>query len=330
MTTGAVVVAGASGFMGRHLVERWRAAGREVRTIGRHDADALWGDPDGIRRVIDGSSLLVNLAGRSVNCRYDAKNREEILRSRVDTTRELGEAVAGASAPPQVWVNSSTATIYRHADDRPMTESDGELGSGFSVSVARAWEEAFLAAPIGDDVRRVAIRTAIVLGDGSALSPLIALARFGLGGPQWDTPWFCTRARRASGTQHEFRSRWGRQMFSWVHLDDVAEALDHIETHPELSGTVNLASPNPVTSAEAMREIRHAIGMPVGIPAPRPVLEIGAWMIRTETELLLKSRWVVPQRLIESGYRFRHPEIAEAIRDVLDQRRRAGQGSAVV
>jgi len=306
--------------MGRYLVDRWRAEGREVRTIGRGDADARWGDSDGIRRLLDGSALLVNLAGKSVNCRYSPENRAEILRSRVETTRELGEAVAGGSAPPALWINSSTATIYRHAEDHPQTEADGELGSGFSVSIARAWEEAFFEVEL-PATRRTAIRTAIVLGDGSALVPLLRLARFGLGGPQWDTPWFSTRARREAGTQHRFRARWGRQMFSWIHLADVMGAIRFIEHDDRLAGVVNLAAPNPVTDVELMRTIRRAVGMPVGLPAPRPVLEVGAWMIRTETELLLKSRWVVPERLLDAGYTFRYAELEPAITEIVAERR---------
>lgn len=318
--TGAVVVAGASGFMGRYLVDEWRAEGREVRTIGRGEADARWGDADGIRRVLDGSALLVNLAGKSVNCRYGPENRAEILRSRVETTHELGAAVGTSSEPPAVWINSSTATIYRHAEDRPQTEADGELGTGFSVSIARAWEEAFFAADV-PGTRQVAIRTAIVLGDGSALIPLLRLARFGLGGPQWDTPWFSTRARREAGTQHEFGARWGRQMFSWIHLSDVAGALRFLEVRTDIEGPVNLAAPKPVTGVELMRTVRQAVGMPVGLPAPRPVLEVGAWAIRTETELLLKSRWVIPARLLDAGYTFAYPELEPAIRGIVAERR---------
>ena len=318
---GPVVVAGASGFMGRYLVDHWRAAGREVRTIGRTNADAVWGDDAAIRRVVDGAALLVNLAGKSVNCRYHAENRAEILRSRVDTTRALGEAVAAVKNPPAVWINSSTATIYRHAEDRPMTEATGEIGTGFPVSIAAVWEKEFFAhdTPV---TRKVAVRTAIVLGDGSALIPLLRLARFGLGGPHWDTPWFSTKARRAAGTQHEFAARWGRQMFSWIHLVDVARALDFLEQHAELDGPVNLSAPNPVTGVELMRTIRRSIRMPFGIPAPRPILEVGAWLIRTETELLLKSRWVVPERLLDAGFRFEYAEVGDAIGQIVAERSR--------
>ncbi len=318
---GPVVVAGASGFMGRALVAHWREAGREVRTIGRagSGADATWGDGDAIRQVIDGSAMVVNLAGKSVNCRYHAVNRAEIVRSRVETTRELAEAIADVPSTPPLWINSSTATIYRHAEDRPMTESDGEIGTGFSVSVATAWERE-LFAPDLPETRRVAIRTAIVLGDGSALIPLLRLARWGLGGPQWDTPWFSTRERRTAGTQHRFAATWGRQRFSWIHLDDVARALDFIEADDALTGPINLSSPNPVDGVELMRTLRRVLRMPVGLPAPRPVLEVGAWLVRTETELLLKSRWVLPERLTRAGFEFAVPDLEDAVRHVVAQR----------
>ncbi|WP_167050906.1 DUF1731 domain-containing protein [Salinibacterium sp. ZJ77] len=323
MTTarGPVVVAGASGFMGQALVAHWREAGREVRTIGRpgSGADATWGDANAIRRVIDGSAMVVNLAGKSVNCRYDAANRSEIVRSRVQTTRELGDAIEAVASPPPLWINSSTATIYRHAEDRPMTEDDGEIGSGFSVSVATAWENEFFARGL-PSTRRVAIRTAIVLGDGSALIPLLRLARWGLGGPQWDTPWFSTRERRAAGTQHRFAARWGQQRFSWIHLDDVARVLDFIENDETLTGPINLSSPHPVEGVELMRTLRRVVRMPIGIPAPRPVLEVGAWLIRTETELLLKSRWVLPERLTRAGFEFAVPDLEDAVRRVVAQR----------
>src|SRR4051794_13991410 len=215
-----VVIAGASGFMGRAIHGAYAADGAEVRTIGRGDADARWTEPSELRRVIDGADVLINLAGKSVNCRYGRANREEILRSRVSTTRSLAQAVGQAASPPAVWFNASTATIYRHADDRPMTESTGELGEGFSVSVARAWEDAFFEPDLAS-TRRVALRTAIVLGDGSALIPLLRLARIGMGGAHLDGRWPASPARRRAGTYHAFRTSGGRQHFSWVHLDDV-------------------------------------------------------------------------------------------------------------
>lgn len=298
------MIAGAHGFMGTRFAELYRARGDEVTTIGRRDAGAVWGDTAAITRLIDGADVLVNLAGKSVDCRYTERNKAEILRSRLETTSELGIAVARAGAPPPLWLNASTATIYRHADDRPQTEADGELGHGFSVDVATSWERTlFDAAHPG--VRQVALRMAITLGRGSALTPLVRLARVGLGGPQLGGP-----SNRGAGL------RGGRQRFSWVHLDDVFRALEFLESH-ELDGPVNVTSPNPSTNREVMATIRRVLGVPVGIPLPRIALELGARLIGTETELILKSRWVLPRRLLDAGFEFAYPELEPALRQIL-------------
>lgn len=321
-----IVVGGASGFMGQAIARAWQSDGAEVITVGRR-ADVRWDDERALAAAVDGASLVIGLAGRSVNCRYGPTNREEILRSRVETTRALASAIATADRPPRVWVNSSTATIYRHAEDRPMTESTGELGRGFSVSVARAWEDALMERDL-PQTRRIALRTAIVLGDGSVLPPLVRMARLGLGGPHWDGPWPVSRKRIAAGTEHRFGAPWGRQKFSWIHLDDVIGIIRFLRDHPQISGPVNVSAPNPVDDAMVMRSIRRALGVPFGIPLPRPALELGAMLMRTETELVLKSRWVVPERLLAAGYRFRFPTIQEALNEIL--RSRAGTGSTRV
>jgi uncharacterized protein (TIGR01777 family) len=288
-----IVIAGAHGFMGTRFARRYRAEGDAVRTIGRRDADALWGDTAGITALIDGADVLVNLAGKSVDCRYNARNKAEIFRSRLETTAELGRAVGDADAPPALWLNASTATIYRHAEDRPQTEEDGELGHGFSVEVATSWERTFFDAA-RDGVRQVAMRTAITLGDGSALRPLVNLARLGVGGAQ----------------------AGGRQRFSWIHLNDVFRAMRFLETS-DLDGPVNLTSPHPSTNGEVMATIRKVLGVPFGIPLPRFALELGAIAIRTETELILKSRWVLPKRLVDAGFLFEFPDLEPALRDIL-------------
>lgn len=311
-----VVIAGASGFIGRHLVARARAAGDDVVTVGRAGAHVRWGDRAALIAALDGADLLVNLAGRSVDCRYTPGNRAEILRSRVETTRELREAVVACARPPALWLNSSTATIYRHAEDRPMTESAGELGDGFSVTIAKAWEHEFFEGDL-PATRRVALRIAIVLGDGSALVPLVRLARTGFGGAQVDGRWPVTRSRVAAGTQRRFGASAGRQRFSWVHVDDVAGVIDFLRERPDLSGIVNVASPNPTDNRTLMRTLRRVPGVPVGIPLRRWMLELGAAAIRTETELVLKSRWVVPERLEEAGYVFANPDLEPALRSIL-------------
>ncbi|GAA2221681.1 TIGR01777 family oxidoreductase [Herbiconiux moechotypicola] len=254
------------------------------------------------------------MAGKSVDCRYSAANRAEILRSRIDTTRALHRAVATAAHPPRLWVNSSTATIYRHADDSPMTEADGEIGEGFSVNVATTWEHEFFRGEL-PGTRRVALRTAIVLGDGSALTPLRRLARLGLGGPQLDGRWPATRRRLAAGTYHSYRpaSKGGRQRFSWIHLDDLVGIVRFLDTHPELEGAINASAPNPTDNRTFMRSVRRAVGAPFGLPTFRWMLELGSAVIRTESELVLKSRWVLPERLLAAGYEFRHPTHDEAL-----------------
>lgn len=312
-----VVIAGASGFMGTHLTRALRAQDHQVDHIGR-STPVRWGQTAAITDVIDGADVLVNLAGKSVNCRYGPKNREEIRRSRVETTRELADAILDCEYPPHLWINSSTATIYRHAEDRPMRENTGELGTGFSVGIAKAWEEAFFERDL-PKTRRVALRTAIVLGNGGALQPMLQLARFGLGGPQFDGFWFSSRARRAAGTFHEFRARRGRQKFSWVHVEDVLGVILFLAEHHELDGIVNVSSPNPTDNRTLMRTIRRVLGVPLGLPAFRWMTEIGAAALRTETELILKSRWVLPEKLLAAGYTFSYPDLEPALRHIVDK-----------
>jgi NAD dependent epimerase/dehydratase family enzyme len=318
-----VVIAGASGFIGQFLAKAFILDGATVRFIGRHGTDAAWGDTAALTRTLEGADLLINLAGKSVNCRYTAANRAEILSSRVDTTRELARAIRACERPPSLWVNSSTATIYRHAEDRAMTEAAGELGEGFSVDVATAWEREFFEGEL-PDTRRVALRMAIVLGDGSALLPLIRLARFGLGGAQLDGRWFSTAARRASGTFHRFRARSGRQKFSWIHIADVLGIIRFLRDRAEISGIVNASAPNPSDNRTLMATLRRILGMPFGLPAPRWMLEIGTFVIRTETELVLKSRWVIPERLVNAGYEFAYPELEPALRQIVERRQHRG------
>ena len=317
---GIAVVAGASGFVGRSLTRALADDGYTVRTIGR-TGDVRWGDAAAIAAAVDGADLVIGLAGKSVNCRYTDANRDEVLRSRVDTTRALREAIAAATRPPRVWLNASTATIYRHATDRAQTESDGELGSGFSVDVARTWEEELFAGEL-PTTRRVALRMAIVLGDGPATRMLLTLARVGLGGPQIDGPWLPHRRYRGIGPhptgdgRAPHRPTRGSQRFSWVHIDDVVSAVRFLAQRDDISGPVNLSSPNPSDNRTLMATLRRVVGAPVGLPAWRFMLEPAMWLLRTEPELVLKSRWVLPERLLAAGFRFSHPSLAEALRDV--------------
>ncbi|MGO1769895.1 MAG: epimerase [Microbacterium sp.] len=313
------VIAGASGFMGQGIREGLVDEGYEIRTIGRSDPVA-WGDADAIRDAVTGADLLINLAGKSVNCRYSDANRDEILRSRIETTRELREAVAASSDPPRVWFNASTATIYRDALDRPQDEVDGEPGWGFSCDVARNWEREFFA----DDLpgtRRIALRTTICLGDGPATNLLFRLARFGVGGPQIDGWWFRHRRYRGIGPDPSrdgfARARThGNQLFSWIHIDDVTRAILFLRDREDIDGPIDLATPEASTNRELMAALRRTVGMPIGLPAWRFMLEPAMWVLRTEPELVLKSRWVAPRRLLEAGFDFRFPDLEPALRDI--------------
>lgn len=292
---GKIVIAGGTGFVGSYCADRFRADGYDVVIISRQPGHVNWSDETGIISALEGAELLLNLAGKSVDCRYHEKNKAAIFASRLDTTRALGEAIQKCEKPPPLWINSSTATIYRHAEDRPMTEATGEIGKGFSVNVATAWEKSFFESDLAA-TRRVALRVAIVLGStGGAFGPYKALARFGLGGPH----------------------AGGRQMFSWIHIEDLYRIIRYVMDHDELEGVYNASAPNPVTNAEFMKILRTKLGMPVGLPAPRWMLEMGAFLIRTETELLLKSRWVIPEKLLQSGFSFSYPTLDVAVDDIL-------------
>ena len=212
-----VVLAGGTGFVGQDFAQRFKKLGYEVLIISRQPGHIAWEDSDGIRQALEGAEMLINLAGKSVNCRYTNENRRIILESRTSTTRILGESILECDLPPELWINSSTATIYRHAEDRPMTEKEGEIGSGFSVDVAKAWEQAFFEFSL-PSTRQIALRIAIVLGKGGVMEPLTNLVRFGLGGSQGP----------------------GTQQFSWIHIEDLFRMVLYLQQHPELEGCLML------------------------------------------------------------------------------------------
>lgn len=320
-----VVIAGASGFVGQALTAAFRADGDEVATVGRAGT-VTWDDPAGIARLVDGTDVLINLAGRIVSCRYTDDNRDEILRSRVDTTRALHRAVRDAEHPPRVWMNASTATIYRHEIERGNDETTGVIGEGFSVDVATSWERAFFA----DDLpatRRVALRMAIVLGDGPATRLLFALGRLGLGGPQIDSWWFPHRRYRGIGAHPTgaVLSSWhrtrGRQRFSWIHIDDVVASVRFLRDRKDLAGPVNLAAPGVTDNRTLMREVRRVAGAPFGLPAFRWMLDPAMAVLGNEPELVLKSRWATPAVLTAAGFQFAYDELGPALDAVASVRR---------
>jgi uncharacterized protein (TIGR01777 family) len=302
-----IILAGGSGFLGKALAAHFKARDFEVLVLTRSagQADVTGRHVSWDARTIgpwqpelEGATALVNLTGKSVNCRYNRYNREEILCSRVDSTRVLGQAIAKCVRPPKVWLNASTATIYRHTfgdawDEKGAIEARSEAKDKFSIEVALAWEQALNEAST-PRTRKVAMRMAMVLGlaDNSVFPTLRRLVRLGLGG----------------------RMGSGRQFVSWIQQIDFCGAIEWLLNHEELEGPINIAAPNPIPNAEMMKVLRQVCHMPVGLPAANWMLEVGAFFLRTETELIIKSRRVIPNRLIESGFRFQVPTIEEAFK----------------
>lgn len=299
-----IVIAGGTGFLGQLLTEYFENLGFKIIILSRsHRVDksnvtyVKW---DGKSRgywtkYLEGATALINLNGKSVDCRYHEVNKQLIYDTRIESTYILGEALKSLDLPPAVWINASSATIYRHAVDRVMDEETGELGTGFSVDVCKKWEQVFFNSE-STSIRKVALRIAIVLGrSGGALQPLKQLARLGFGGRQGS----------------------GKQYFSWIHQSDFCRIVEFIINNQEMRGFYNVAAPDPIPNYQIMKHIRNLMRMPIGLSMPEWMLKIGAFLIRTETELILKSRRVVPGRLILEGYKFVYPCIKETMKDLL-------------
>jgi uncharacterized protein (TIGR01777 family) len=314
-----IVLPGGSGQVGTILARHFHAGGHEVVVLSRSPAAAPWRvaawdarTVGGWAAELDGADAVVNLAGRGVNCRYTAANRRAILDSRVESTGAVGQAIARAKSPPRVWLQAGTATIYAHRLDAPNDEAAGVIGVGpgapdawrFSLEVAQAWEAELAAAPT-PATRKVSLRAAMTMSPdrGGVFDVLLGLVRRGLGGRAGD----------------------GRQWVSWVHDADFVRAVEFLIARPDLCGPVNVCSPEPLPNAAFMRALRRAWGMPVGLPAARWMLEVGARVLGTETELVLKSRRVVPGRLLAAGFEFRFPDWPAAAAD-LCRRWQAGSG----
>ena len=312
-----IVIAGGTGFIGRSLAEYF-APCNEVVILTRNTKDTnnafaaykipkphqhnvrlvQWNgkEPGDWTKEVDGCNLVINLAGKSVNCRYNDQNKKEIFDSRTHSTTAIGLAINKAVIPPKLWINAASATIYRHATDRPQDEYTGEMHNDFSVQVCKLWEKTFfdIRTPF---TRKVAFRTAITLGPGGVMIPYFNLLKFGLGGMQGN----------------------GKQMYSWVHIHDVCRAVEFTYEHSNLEGVYNLSSPNPVTNKKFMYTLRKATGQIIGLPAFKWMLKIGAAIIGTEPELILKSRWVVPTKLLQAGFTFQYPILKNAAEDIVQK-----------
>ena len=311
-----IVIPGGTGQVGTVLARAFHEDGHEVAVLSRHSAKLPWrvvrwdGETFGDwASEIDGANVVINLAGRSVNCRYNENNRTEMMDSRVDSTRVVGEAIFNAADPPKVWLQASTATIYAHSYNAPNDDVTGIIGGNepdapdtwnFSIDVATAWERVTNEADT-PHTRKVLMRSAMIMSPdrGGIFDTMLGLVRLGLGGTAAD----------------------GRQYISWIHDLDFIRSIYWLIDHQELSGPINLASPHPLPNKEFMRVTREAWGMPIGLPAAKWMLALGAFLMRSETELILKSRRVIPKRLTDSGFKFEFPTWEAAAEDLSRRRR---------
>jgi len=299
-----IVIAGGTGFLGQVLIKHFKELKDELIILTRGQG----GERNGVKylhwngeqvdkwtEAIEGVDVLINLSGRTVNCRYTAKNKKEIMDSRLLSTRALGEAIKTLENPPKVWMNASSATIYEESFDQANDEETGQIGKGFSVDVCQQWEKEFNEVKV-NGVRKICLRTAMVIGEGGPFLELMTkIVKFRLGGRQGS----------------------GEQFVSWLHEKDFTEILEFLIENDDLSGVFNLCAPKPERNKDMMAMLRKACGVKIGLPALTPMVHLGAFFMRTEAELPLKSRKVVPARLLKEGYKFRFADMENALNDLI-------------
>ena len=298
-----LIIAAGTGFLGNVLIQHFNNKFEEIVILTRGKSEIKnnikyvnWNAKtfSGWEEELENTDVVINLAGKSVDCRYTEKNKAEILASRIESTKILNEAILQCKNPPKHFINSSTATIYRHSEDKEMDEYTGEIGNDFSMDVAKSWEKTFYEVETPNTLK-TAIRTSIVLGkNGGAFVPLKKLTQFGLGGKNGN----------------------GNQFMSWIHEKDFTRAIEFI-IEKELSGSINVVSPIPVRNETFMKKLQTAIGIRFGLPISKSMLEIGAKIIKTETELVLKSRNVIPKRLTENGFEFEFGDLDKTFKNLL-------------
>jgi hypothetical protein len=324
-----IVLPGGSGSVGTMLAQYFQERGHHITVLTRAPYAASWQTVhwDGVNtgpwvETLEGADACINLTGRPINCRYTERNKRELLESRIGPAQLLNQVIADLAHPPRVWLNASAATIYRHSLDRDMDEATGEIGGNewigegafrrrapkkwsWVVGLVREWERAFFSTPT-PRTRKIALRTSLVMSatPGTVFAMLSRLARVGLGGTQGN----------------------GRQYVSWMHELDYARAVEFLIEHDEIEGPVNMAAPRPLPNRDFMRELHQAWDMPNGLWAPAPVLAVGMFLLRSETELILKSRRVTPRKLHDAGFAFDFPTWAEAALDLVRRWRAAGYG----
>ncbi|MBB6331020.1 uncharacterized protein (TIGR01777 family) [Chryseobacterium sediminis] len=296
-----IIIAGGTGFLGENLEKYFTEKENQVYILTRKPQrkNEIYWDAKTLgewKNSLEKADVLINLTGKSVDCRYHKKNKQEIYSSRINSTKILQEAVSQCSEKPKIWLNASSATIYVHSEQHLNTEENGIIGDDFSMNICKSWEREFFAVK-NEGMRKIALRTSIVLGNnGGAFPKLKMVTKLCLGGKQGR----------------------GNQMVSWIHIDDFCKAVDWIIQHENMSGAINITAPAPLSNDNMMKKLRKELKVPFGLNAPVWQLEIASLLLKTETELLLKSRNVYPERLIKSGFQFSFPGFDEAILNLLE------------
>ena len=291
-----IIIAGGTGFLGENLEQFFLNKNYEVKILTRNpkrNNEISW-DSKTVgtwKNELENADILINLTGKSVDCRYNEKNKKEIYDSRINSTRVLQQAIDECQNPPKIWLNASSATIYIRSETHLNTEKNGLIGDDFSMNICKSWEKEFFKIE-NPNIRKVALRTSIVLGkNGGAFPKFKQISKLGLGGKQGR----------------------GNQMMSWIHIEDFCEAINFIIENQNLKGAINITAPKPLSNENMMKQLREKIKIPFGIPSPVWLLEIAAIFIKTETELMLKSRNVYPEILLENGFKFKYDTFEKAL-----------------
>jgi hypothetical protein len=290
-----IVIAGGTGFIGKYLAGKFKENGYKVLIISRSSGNISW-KPVELTEALENAELVINLTGKSINCRHNEMNKKELMDSRTEPTMWIGNAIEACHNPPKLWINASASDYYKPWDDRATTEDDYQTGDKFLSELALQWEKVFFAFQL-PATRQVALRTSVVLGkNGGALKPLVLLSKFGLGGKHGS----------------------GKQIFSWNHIEDYYRIIKFVADKPEISGAINCTAPYPIDNKHFMKAIRKYLHIPFGIPAPKFAIQLGAIIIGTEASLLLDSSNMIPKRLLDAGFQFTYPKIEEALADILN------------
>ncbi len=289
-----IVIAGGTGFIGSYLSKRFKEKGYRVVIVSRTKGKVSW-KPMELEEALNGAEVVINLAGKSINCRHNDFNRKLLIKSRVEPTLWIGNAIQACEEPPKLWINASASGIYKESESKSMTESETDLGKNFLAKMVKKWEKAFFGFHL-PKTGQIALRTSVVLGNnGGALEPLVTLSKLWLGGKQGD----------------------GKQMFSWIHIEDYFRVIEFLMNTPEPYKIYNCTSPAPVTNGLLMKKIRSCLHIPFGLPAPVWIVKLGAFFIGTEPELILDSSNLYPENLVQSGFEFTYPTIDQALNDLL-------------